>query len=104
MHRARTDERALIAALDQVDEATLPSVVEALGAVGTRLAVAALSPLAERTVLNPRLAQLATQATAQIQARFAGAERGQITVLDAAPQAGSLALAEGAGRLSVGQG
>ena len=104
LHRARSDEDALIAALDQVDEAMLPSVVEALGAVGTRLAVAALSPLAERTVLNTRLAQLATQATAQIQARFAGAERGQITVVDAAPQAGSLALAEGAGRLSVGQG
>ena len=104
LHRARSDERALIAALDQVEATQLPGVVEALGAVGSRLAVAALRPVAERTVLDARLAQLAAKAITQIQARLVGAERGQITVLDAAPQAGSLALVEGAGRLSVAQG
>lgn len=95
--RSRGDEAGLIAALAQLPEEHAPGVIAALGAVGTREAVPHLSPIAERTVLSRDLSAQASAAITRIQARLEGAQRGQVALVEAGPEAGALAVVEGGG-------
>lgn len=91
---------ALVAALARPDPALRAAAAEALGRVGSADAVLPLQELAERSLLGSNLRRTALQAVDEIQARLAGAERGQLSL--AAADAGQLSIApDAAGQLSL---
>jgi len=91
-------EGLLIEALRSLDPQVKAAAARALGRAGTVAAVAAL-----REAMRPRgdlLGSVGRQAIAEIQARLAGAEPGQLSL--AGGEAGALSLADGEpGRLTL---
>lgn len=94
-------EDALALLLAQEDEDVQTGAAEALGRIGTVGAVEPLRALAERGLLDSASKRAARQAILNIQSRLQGAEAGQIAVIEEAPQAGAVALADERGQLSV---
>lgn len=90
-------EPALVAALADSRWSVAAEAAEALGAVGTAAAVLPLRRAAESGQTGVRRA--ARQAIAQIQSRLPGADRGQLSLPDAA--AGDVSLADEAPRGQV---
>lgn len=90
----RFTERGLIALFGEARaEAKLP-IVEALGRIGTRIAVEALLPHASGLFVRSALKQAVRAAIAAIEAR-AGADRGRLSVLPFTELAGALGIASG---------
>ena len=93
-------EGLLLEALRSEDAPVSVAAAEALGRAGTVTAVAPLREAAER---SGDLRRAARQAIAEIQARLAGAEPGQLSL--AGGEAGALSLADGEpGRLTLADG
>lgn len=97
LHLRRRDEAALLELLRSGSQPVMLLAIQALGAVGSREAVPQLKPLMVGGPLGGPQSEAAKKAVAQIQARLDGAERGQVALIEAAPGAGELALAEGGG-------
>ena len=93
-------ERALLPALGSPHAAVRLAAAQALGRVGT---IAAVGPLRETESGDSNLRRAARHAIAEIQARLAGAEPGQLSL--AAGESGQLSLAAGeGGALSLAEG
>ena len=109
LHRARGDEGALLKLIrvhmsaDQREEPLVLAAVNALGAVGTRAAVPALTALIRRFALSDTLSRAATVAVVEIQDRIPGAERGQLEVLEVTGDGGAIALADPAGSVALAE-
>ena len=109
--RARRDEAGLIGLLSRRESAVLDPVIDALADLGSRDAVGALHALIGPGPLAGRRSEAAKRAILQIQARLQGAERGQISITDAAPTAGAVQVVGeggeiglvGGGRVTVGE-
>jgi hypothetical protein len=90
----------MLEALRSEDPPVSVAAAQALGRVGT---VAAVVPLREAAEQGGDLRRAARQAIAEIQARLAGAEPGQLSL--AGGEAGALSLADGEpGRLTLAAG
>jgi HEAT repeat protein len=95
--RDAAGEHALVAALRSTHEVVRIAAARGLGRVGT---AAAVGPLRDAESGDSGLRRAARQAIAEIQARLAGAEPGQLSLAGSDP--GQLSLAGGlAGRLSL---